>query len=108
MAVSSQTRSRKMNTTEQRVDTLTTTQAEEKTFTEEFQVTGEMLLTRVKELFHEGNIRRIVLKNEERHVLMEFPLTIGVVGAALLPVWAAIGAVAALAANLTIMVERRM
>lgn len=74
---------------------------------EEFKVTGEMLLTRVKELVHEGNVRRIVIKNEEGHVLVEFPLTAGVIGAILLPVWAAIGAIAALAADLTIVVERK-
>jgi hypothetical protein len=73
---------------------------------EEFQVTGEALVAKIKELLHEGNIRRIILKNEEGKVLIEIPLTIGVVGMLLLPVWAAIGAIAALAANLTIVVER--
>jgi hypothetical protein len=73
---------------------------------EEFQVTGEALVAKIKELLHEGNIRRIILKNEEGKVLIEIPLTIGVVGVLLLPVWAAIGAIAALAANLTIVVER--
>jgi len=79
---------------------------EGETRTEEFQIKGEMLLTKVKELLHEGNVRRIVLKNEEGRVMIEFPLTFGVVGAVLLPVWAALGAIAALAANLTIVVER--
>jgi hypothetical protein len=73
---------------------------------EEFQVSGEALVSKIKELLHEGNIRRIILKNEEGKVLIEIPLTIGVVGMLLLPVWAAIGAIAALAANLTIVVER--
>jgi hypothetical protein len=80
--------------------------ADEKVHKEEFQVTGEALVAKIKELLHEGNIRRIILKNEEGKVLIEIPLTIGVVGALLLPVWAAIGAIAALAANLTIVVER--
>jgi hypothetical protein len=77
------------------------------TRTEEFQVSGEALLAKVKELIHEGNVRRILLKNEEGHVVMEFPLTAGVVGALLLPTFAAVGAIAALVAKLTIVVERR-
>jgi hypothetical protein len=79
---------------------------EEKVKTEEYQVTGEMLVAKIKELLHEGNIRRIILKNEQGKVLIEIPLTIGVVGALLLPVWAAVGALAALAARLTIIVEK--
>ena len=78
----------------------------EKTYTEEFRVTGEKLVAEVKNIVHEGNVRRIIVKKEDGDTLMEFPLTLGVVGAALLPVWAALGAVAALAANLTIVVER--
>ncbi len=73
---------------------------------EEFQVSGEALITTIKEIVHEGNVRRIILKNEEGKTLIEIPLTIGVVGAVLLPVWAAIGAIAAMAANLTIIVEK--
>lgn len=79
---------------------------EERTRTEEFQVRGEDLVAKVKEIAHEGNIRRIIIKNEEGKTLIEVPLTIGVIGALLLPVWAAIGAIAALAANFTIAVER--
>jgi uncharacterized protein DUF4342 len=75
--------------------------------TEEFHVSGEELLAKVKELLHEGNIRRIVIRNQEGQVLAEFPLTAGVIGVLLIPVWAAIGAIAALAADLTIVVERR-
>jgi hypothetical protein len=74
--------------------------------TEEFKVTGEMLVTTIKDLLNEGNIRRITLKNEEGKTLIQIPLTVGVVGVILLPVWAAIGAIAALVANLTIAVER--
>ncbi len=78
----------------------------ERTTTQEIKVTGEALLSTVKEIVHEGNIRRITIKNDEGHVLIEVPLTIGVIGAILLPVWAALGAIAALAANLTIVVEK--
>jgi hypothetical protein len=66
-----------------------------------------MLLDKIKALVHEGNVRRIVVKNDEGQVIAEFPLTAGVVGVILLPVWAAIGAIAALIADLTIIVERR-
>jgi hypothetical protein len=79
---------------------------EKKVRTEEYKVTGEMLLSKAKELVHEGNIRRIIIKNEEGKTIMEFPLTFGVIGAVLLPVWAAIGAIAALAVNYTIVVEK--
>lgn len=74
--------------------------------TEELKLRGDTLVGRLKELVHEGNIRRVTIKNEEGHTLIEIPLTVGVVGALLLPVWAAVGAIAALAANLTIVVER--
>jgi len=79
----------------------------EKVTTEEFKITGDAVVAKIKELVREGNIRRIMIKNEEGRVLIEIPLTIGVVSAVLLPVWAAIGAIAALVANLTIAVERR-
>ncbi len=74
--------------------------------TQEFKLSGSSLLGKLKELVHEGDIRRITIKNEEGHTLIEIPLTYGVVGVLLLPVWAAIGAIAALAASLTIVVER--
>lgn len=79
----------------------------QKVHQEEFKVKGEDVVKKIKELIHQGNIRRIILKNEEGKVVVEFPLTVGVVGAALLPVLAAIGAIAALAANLTIVVEKK-
>jgi hypothetical protein len=75
--------------------------------TEEFRINGDELLAKVRELVHEGNIRRIIIRNEAGHTLIEIPMTVGVVGAALLPVWAAIGAIAALATDCTIVVERR-
>ncbi len=74
--------------------------------TEEFQVTGDKLTATIKELLHEGNVRRSALNNEDGHTIAEFPVTIGV-GAVRLTVWAAIGAIAALAADLTIVVGRR-
>ncbi len=82
------------------------TEEKQKVRTEEYQVTGEALVAKLKELLHEGNIRRIIIKNDQGKTLIEIPLTIGVVGALLLPVWAAIGAIAALAARLTIIVEK--
>ena len=78
------------------------------TRTEEFHITCDELLAKAKELVHEGNIRRLLIRNEAGHTLIEIPLTVGVVGAALLPVWAAVGAIAALATDCTIVVERRV
>jgi DNA-binding Lrp family transcriptional regulator len=74
---------------------------------EEFKVSGEEVVKKVKELVKKGNIRRIIIKNEEGKSLIEVPLTIGVVGTLLLPALAAIGAVAAVVSNCTILVERR-
>ena len=74
---------------------------------EEFKVTGEEVVKKIKEIVKAGNVRRIIIKNEEEKTLIEVPLTLGVVGAVLLPVWAAIGAIAAIATNLTIVVEKR-
>jgi hypothetical protein len=76
------------------------------TRTEEFSLNGEQLIEKFKELVHEGNVRRLTIKNEDGRTLLEVPLTLGVVGAALLPVIAAIGAVAALATKCTLVVER--
>jgi len=73
---------------------------------EEFKVSGEAIVSKVKEVIREGNIRRITLKNEEGKTLLEIPLTLGVVGGLLLPTLAAIGAIGALIANLSITVER--
>ena len=79
---------------------------EQKVHTEEFQVSGEKLVAKIKELVHEGNIRRITIKDQNGDTLIVIPLTLGVVGAIIVPVWAAIGAIAALVANLTIVIER--
>ena len=74
---------------------------------EEFKVSGEGILKKVKELIKEGNVRRIIIINDKGETLMEIPLTFAVVGTALSPVLAAIGALAALIANCTIVVERK-
>lgn len=79
----------------------------DKKTTEEFTVNGEELLAKVKSLINEGNIRRIIIKGEDGKTLVELPLTIGVVGAILAPVLAAVGAIAALVTKCTIVVERR-
>ena len=74
---------------------------------EEFKVSGEDLLRKIKEIIKEGNVRKIIIKNEEGKTLIELPLTIGVVGAVLLPVWAAVGAIAAMVTNCTIVIEKK-
>lgn len=74
--------------------------------TEEFRLNGDEVVAKVKELIAEGNVRRLIIKNEDGRTLIEVPLTIGVIGAAILPVFAAIGALAALATRCTIVVER--
>ena len=73
---------------------------------EDLKVEGEQLLAKVKELIHEGNIRRVIIKNNEGTTLLEIPLTLGVAGAALLPSFAAVGAIAALVTDCSIIVER--
>jgi len=79
---------------------------EQKFTTEEFRVEGEKLLTKIKELIHEGNIRRISIKDKEGKTVMEIPVTIGVVGILLAPQLAAIGAIAALLTEATVVVEK--
>lgn len=74
--------------------------------TEEFKVTGEQLLAKLKELLHEGNIRRVIIKDKDGKVLIEFPLTLGVVGVVLAPTLAAVGAIAALVTEATLIVEK--
>jgi len=78
----------------------------DRTRTEEFRLKGGEILEKLKEVLHEGNVRRIILKGDDGRTFMELPLTVGVVGALIAPVWAAVGAVAALASNLTIVVEK--
>ena len=79
-----------------------------KTTQEEFKVSGDALLAKVKQLINEGNVRRIIIKNKEGKQLVELPLTIGVVGAVLAPMLAAVGAIAALVTECTIIVEREI
>ena len=74
--------------------------------TEEFKVSGEQLLAKLKDLLHQGNIRRVVIKDKDGKVLIEFPLSIGVVGFVLAPTLAAVGAIAALVTEATIIVEK--
>lgn len=74
---------------------------------EEFKVKGEQVLGKINELIKEGNVRRITIKNKDGHTVIEFPMTIGIIGAALAPVLAAVGAVAALLTDCTIAVERK-
>ena len=74
--------------------------------TEEFRVNGEELLAKIKQLIHEGNIRRIIIKDKDGKILIEFPLTFSVVGLVLVPTLAAVGAIAALVTEATIVVEK--
>jgi hypothetical protein len=78
---------------------------EQKTQFETFKAQGGQIVDKVKEVIHEGNVRRIVIKQDE-HTVVEFPLTVGVIGAVLAPTLAAVGAAAALLTNCTIEVER--
>jgi hypothetical protein len=80
--------------------------SEKGTRTEEFCVSGGEIVDKIKEIIHEGNVRRIILKDAEGKTFLEIPLTVGVVGAVVAPVLAAVGAVAAIASHLTIVVER--
>jgi CBS domain-containing protein len=79
----------------------------DKKTTEEFTVNGEELIAKVKALINEGNIRRLIIKDAEGKTLVELPVTVGVVGALLAPMLAAVGAIAALVTKCTIVVERR-
>ncbi|MFC2105943.1 DUF4342 domain-containing protein [Candidatus Bipolaricaulota bacterium] len=80
--------------------------ASEKRRTEEWSISGEDLVSTVKALVREGNIRRIAIENKEGSTLFEIPLTLGVVGALLLPTLAALGAIAAIVTECKVVVER--
>jgi len=80
--------------------------SEEKVRTEEFRVSGEEVLAKIKELIREGNVRRVAIKNEEGKTLIDIPLMLGVVGAVLAPQAAAIGAIAALVTDCTVVIEK--
>jgi Domain of unknown function (DUF4342) len=77
-----------------------------KTFFEEVKVLGTELADKVKALIHEGNVRRIIIKNEQGHTFVEIPVTVAAVGAVFAPVLAAVGTLAAMAAKFTIVVEK--
>lgn len=79
---------------------------EEKVHTEEFRVDGEKLIGKVKELIHEGSIRRVIIKDRDGKTIMEIPMTFGVVGVLIAPQLAAIGAIAALITEATVVVEK--
>jgi hypothetical protein len=74
---------------------------------EEYTVSGSKLVDRVGELLHEGNVTRVIVKDEAGKTLLEIPATVGVVGVILAPWLAALGVIAALVANCRIVVERR-
>ncbi len=74
--------------------------------TEEFQVDGEKLISKIKELLHEGNIRRVIIKDKDGKTLLELPVTLGVVGVLIAPQLAALGAIAALLTEATVVVEK--
>jgi hypothetical protein len=74
--------------------------------TEEFRVKGEELLAKIKQLVHEGNVRRVIIKDRDGKTLIEFPLTFGVVGTILAPTLVAVGAIAALVTEATVVVEK--
>ena len=78
----------------------------ERVHTEEHRVSGERLVSKVKEIIHQGNVRRLIVRNDEGQTILEIPLTIGVVGAVLLPALVALGAIAALASDYTLVVEK--
>ncbi len=79
---------------------------EERARTEEFKVEGEKLIGKVKEVIHEGNIRRIIIKDKDGKTMLEIPMTFGVVGALIAPQLAAIGAIAALLTEATVVIEK--
>jgi len=74
---------------------------------EEFKVLGEEILTKVKEIIKEGNARKIIIKNEKDETIVEIPLTFAVVGAVLVPVLAAVGAIAGILTKCTLVVEKK-
>lgn len=79
---------------------------DERTRTEEFSVDGERIVSKIKELLHEGNIRKVIIKDKDGKVLLEIPVTIGVVGVLIAPQLAALGAIATLLTEATIVVEK--
>ncbi|NJK57814.1 MAG: DUF4342 domain-containing protein [Pleurocapsa sp. SU_5_0] len=93
------------------VATDTKTDTKEKMTAEELKISGDVLVTKIKELIAQGNVRRIIIKTEEDHTLIEIPMTVGVIGsvisAVLFPVIAAVGVIGAMVAHLTVVIERQ-
>ena len=77
----------------------------ESTFTESFKVAADQLVDAIKQIVHEGNVRRVIIKQDGRTVV-EFPITVGVIGTVFAPMLAAAGALAAVLTDCTIEVER--
>jgi hypothetical protein len=80
---------------------------EKKPDQESFKVNGDEILSKIKEIIKEGNARKIIIRNDKDETIMEFTLTIGAIGIALAPIFAAVGALTALASHCTIVVEKR-
>lgn len=76
-------------------------------YQESFRVSGDEILSKIKEIIQEGNARRIIIKNDKDETIMEFPLTVGAIGAVIAPIFAAVGTIAALATKCTIIVEKK-
>jgi uncharacterized membrane protein len=83
------------------VATDTKTDANEKVSAEELKISGGVLVTKIKELIAQGNVRRIIIKNEEGHTLIEIPMTIGVIGSVISAV------LFPMVAHLTVVIERQ-
>ncbi|MDO8502082.1 MAG: DUF4342 domain-containing protein [Gemmatimonadaceae bacterium] len=86
---------------------MTTANSSSSPHAEEHKVSADKLLEKVKQIIREGNARKISIRNDAGKSLMEIPLTMGVIGVVLAPVWIAIGTIAALAGHYTIVVEKR-
>ena len=99
------------NVTSAATDTETETRTDETVTVEEFKISGDALGAKIKDLIQQGNIRRIIIKNEEGRTLIEIPMTVGVIGgaigAALFPVVAAVGVIGAMVAHLTVVIEKQ-
>lgn len=81
---------------------------QDESYQESFKVSGDEILSKIKEIIKEGNARRIIIKNEKDEIIMEFPLTVGAIGIVLAPIFAAVGTLTALATKCTIIVEKKI
>jgi hypothetical protein len=79
----------------------------QQSYRETFRVSGDEISAKIKEIIKEGNARRIIIKNDKEETIMEFPLTVGAIGVLLMPIYAAVGTLAALTMDYTIVVEKR-